>query len=145
MRGSVRRMEAKDFLKEPSRIARRIESLKIKKAEFETLANSIPGGNYDQPVVQKSHDNKAPFVRWIDKILEVEKKIEEAEKELNKVKSEILAAIEKIPNEDYQNLLIMRYLNECTWDEICDKLYISKASVYRWHYDALKCIKIKET
>jgi len=142
MRGSVRRMEAKDFLKEPSRIARRIESLKIKKAEFETLANSIPGGNYDQPVVQKSHDNKAPFVRWIDKILEVEKKIEEAEKELNKVKSEVLAAIEKIPNEDYQNLLIMRYLNECTWDEICDKLYISLSTVKRWHWDALKLINL---
>lgn len=142
MRGSVRRMEAKDFLKEPSRIARRIESLKIKKAEFETLANSIPGGNYDQPVVQKSHDNKAPFVRWIDKILEVEKKIEEAEKELNKVKSEVLAAIEKIPNEDYQNLLIMRYLNEYTWDEICDKLYISLSTVKRWHWDALVILKI---
>lgn len=135
-------MEAKEFLMQPSRIARRIESLKIKKAEFETLANSIPGGNYDQPVVQKSHDNKAPFIKWIDKIMELDKKINATREELNKVKSEVLAAIEKIPNEDYQNLLIMRYLNECTWDEIISKLYVSRATVFNWHCEALKSFNL---
>lgn len=136
--------EVKQFLSKPYRISHRIEQLEITKHEYEILSNSIPGGNYDQPVVQKTRDLKAPFVKWIDKKMEVESKIRELEEELNKVKAEVLAAIEKVQNQDYRNVLIMRYLNNCTWEDICSKLYVSLSTVKRWHWDALSYVEIKD-
>lgn len=136
--------EVKQFLSKPYRISHKIEQLEVTKHEYEILSNSIPGGNYDQPIVQKTRDLKAPFVKWIDKKMEVEFKIRELEEELNKVKTEIVAVIEKVQNQDHKNVLIMRYLNYSTWEDICDKLYVSLSTVKRWHWDALGSIKIKD-
>ena len=66
-------MTNKEFLQKPMRIQKRIDALILQKQSFEELANSIPGGNYDQPVVQKTRSQQAPFIKWIDKIMEVEK------------------------------------------------------------------------
>ncbi len=134
--------EVKKFLTKPYRITHQIEQLKITKQEYEALANSIPGGNYDQPVVQKSRDLKAPFVKWIDKIMEVEAKIDELEAELAKAKSDVFSSIEKIQNQDYRNILIMRYLNNSSWEDICGKLYVSLSTVKRWHWNALSYVEI---
>ena len=74
-------MTSKEFLQKPMRIQHRIEQLQLKRQTFEELANSIPGGNYDKPLVQKTRNTQAPFIKWIDKIMEVEKEIEKLEEE----------------------------------------------------------------
>lgn len=135
-------MTVKEFLLQPKHITHRIEQLKILKKSYEELANSIPGGNYDQLVVQKTRSLEAPFVKWIDKIMEVEKKIAKAEEELNKVNAAVIKAIEAIPDLNYQNVLTLRYINLCTWNEICSALYISKQTGYRWHWDAINQISL---
>ena len=95
-------MTNKEFLQKPMRIQKRIDALILQKQSFEELANSIPGGNYDQPVVQKTRSQQAPFIKWIDKIMEVEKKIDELTAEYEKAKEEVLAAIYELSNPDYQ-------------------------------------------
>ena len=75
-------MTSKEFLQRPMRLRWRIDALKLQKEQYEELANSIPGGNYDKPVVQKTRSNEAPFIKWIDKIIDVDNKIAEFEKEL---------------------------------------------------------------
>ena len=135
-------MTNKEFLQKTLRIQRRIDALVLQKESFEELANSIPGGNYDQPVVQKTRNQQAPFIKWIDKIMEVEKKIEELSAEYEKAKEEVLAAIYQLTNPDYQNILIMRYLNDYSWSTICERMYISLTTAKRWHWDALNSVKI---
>ena len=135
-------MTNKEYLQRPMRIQKRIDALLLQKESYEELADSVPGGNYDQPVVQTSKSKNAPFVRWIDKIMEIEKKIAELQKEYEEVKSEVVETIEKMPNPDYQALLIMRYLNDYPWPTICQKMYISLTTAKRWHYEALMAIKI---
>ena len=135
-------MTNKEFLQKPMRIQKRIDALILQKQSFEELANSIPGGNYDQPVVQKTRSQQAPFIKWIDKIMEVEKKIDELTVEYEKAKEEVLAAIYELSNPDYQNILIMRYLNDYSWQTICTKMYVSLTTAKRWHWDALNSIKI---
>ena len=130
-------MTSKEFLQRPMRLRWRIDALKLQKEQYQELANSIPGGNYDKPVVQKTRSNEAPFIKWIDKIMDVEKKIESLEAEYETAKAEVVKAIEKLPNPDYQTILIMRYLNEYSWADICDKLYISLSTAKRWHWDAI--------
>ena len=134
-------MTSKEFLQRPMRLRWRIDALKLQKEQYEELANSIPGGNYDKPVVQKTRSNEAPFIKWIDKIMDVEKKIESLEAEYETAKAEVVKAIEKLSNPDYQTILIMRYLNEYSWADICDKLYISLSTAKRWHWDAINSLE----
>ena len=134
-------MTRKEFLQRPMRLRWRIDAIKKKKEQYEELANSIPGGNYDKPVVQKTRSNEAPFIKWIDKIMDVEKKIESLEAEYETAKAEVVKAIEKLPNPDHQTILIMRYLNEYSWADICDKLYISLSTAKRWHWDAINSLE----
>lgn len=137
-------MTSKEFLQRPMRLKSRIESLELQKEQFEELADSIPGGNYDKPVIQKTRSNQAPFIKWIDKIMEVEKKIEELNDEYETAKAEVMAAIEKLPNTDHQTVLIMRYLNEYSWTYICEKLYVSLSTAKRWHWDAINALEFDE-
>ena len=134
-------MTSKEFLQRPMRLKWRIDALKLQKEQYEELANSIPGGNYDKPVVQKTRSNEAPFIKWIDKIMDIEKKIESMEAEYEEAKAEVVKAIEKLPNPDHQTILIMRYLNEYSWADICNKLYISLSTAKRWHWDAINSLE----
>ena len=134
-------MTSKEFLQRPMRLRWRIDALKLQKEQYEELANSIPGGNYDKPVVQKTRSNEAPFIKWIDKIMDIEKKIESMEAEYEEAKTAVVKAIEKLPNPDHQTILIMRYLNEYSWADICDKLYISLSTAKRWHWDAINALE----
>ncbi len=134
-------MTSKEFLQKPMRIQHRIEQLQLKRQTFEELANSIPGGNYDKPLVQKTRNTQAPFIKWIDKIMEVEKEIEKLEEEFEVAKAEVIKAIEKLDNADYQTLLIMRYLNEYSWTSICEKMYVSLSTAKRWHWEAINVLE----
>lgn len=134
-------MTSKEFLQRPMRLRLRIDALKLQKEQYKVLANSVPGGNYDKPIVQMTRSNNAPFIKWIDKIMDVEKKIETMEAEYETAKATVLKAIEKLPNTDHQTILIMRYLNEYSWTEICDKLYISLSTAKRWHWDAINSLE----
>ena len=134
-------MTSKEFLQRPMRLKWRIDALKLQKEQYEELANSIPGGNYDKPVVQKTRSNEAPFIKWIDKIMDIEKKIESVEAEYETAKAAVVKAIEQLPNPDHQTILIMRYLNEYSWADICDKLYISLSTAKRWHWDAINSLE----
>lgn len=134
-------MTSKEFLQKPMRIQHRIEQLQLKRQTFEELANSIPGGNYDKPLVQKTRNTQAPFIKWIDKIMEVEKEIEKLEEEFEVAKAEVIKAIEKLDNADYQTLLIMRYLNEYSWTSICEKMYVSLSTAKRWHWEAINALE----
>ena len=134
-------MTNKEFLQKPMRIQKRIDALILQKQSFEELANSIPGGNYDKPLVQKTRNTQAPFIKWIDKIMEVEKEIEKLEEEFEVAKAEVIKAIEKLDNADYQTLLIMRYLNEYSWTSICEKMYVSLSTAKRWHWEAINVLE----
>ena len=134
-------MTNKEFLQKPMRIQHRIEQLQLKRQTFEELANSIPGGNYDKPLIQKTRNTQAPFIKWIDKIMEVEKEIEKLEEEFEVAKAEVIKAIEKLDNADYQTLLIMRYLNEYSWTSICEKMYVSLSTAKRWHWEAINVLE----
>ena len=134
-------MTSKEFLQKPMRIQHRIEQLQLKRQTFEELANSIPGGNYDKPLVQKTRNTQAPVIKWIDKIMEVEKEIEKLEEEFEVAKAEVIKAIEKLDNADYQTLLIMRYLNEYSWTSICEKMYVSLSTAKRWHWEAINVLE----
>ena len=134
-------MILQEVLNKPYQIKREISSLEGIKAQSEILANSIPGGNYDEPRVQKSHSTKAPFIRWIDKIIAIEKKIDEKYEELNKYEKIIMEAVDSLSDLNQKKIVIARFLSCKTWSMICKEFYISITTAKRWRYEALKNIE----
>ena len=128
----------KEMLLLPHKLKKKLHYLLLKKSEYEKCADSIPGGNYDEPVIQKTRNTKAPFIKWLDKILEVEKEIESTKQELEVTLNQLLILISYIPNEDYQHILILYYINEETILGIAEKMFFAERTVYRYKYLALK-------
>ena len=56
------------------------------------------------------------------------------------LKAEAILKIEELENEDYKNLLVLKYLKFQTIEEIASKLCTSVATVKRWHIKALELI-----
>ena len=131
-------MDGYKYLSEISKLRRRLDSLLTRKRAYERMADSIPTHPFDEPVVQKSKtDNNAPFVKWIDKILNVDKDIKETETELKKYTLKALGMIGKVKNPNYQNILVLRYVNEMAWEDIAMELDITRQTCWRWHIIAL--------
>ena len=89
-------MDGYKYSSQISKLRKKIDALRTRRRMYEELANSIPGGNYDEPVVQKTKDNKAPFIKWIDKIIDVDNKIAEFEKELKDLINSSIKMIGKL-------------------------------------------------
>ena len=61
--------ETKAYLSQYYYAYQKVDSLKEELRCLEELANGTQGINYDEPVVQKSRSLKAPFIRYIDRIM----------------------------------------------------------------------------
>ena len=131
-------MTPREYLSQVFRIEQRIKAKEIKSAEFENLADSIPGPNYDGIKVDHSRRTDAPFVYWIEKKAEVDEQIRNLRARQSVLKGEIMTAIEKLENEEYQSLLVMRYFNFRTWEDVAYELSVSLATVKRRHTKALE-------
>lgn len=135
-------MTNKEYLSQVYHLELKIKQLQLRSEEFERLSNTVPSSNYDGIRVDGTHNQEAPYVKWIVKKSEVDNKIADLKKELERLKVEILQVIEKMENEDYKNLLIMRYLDTQTWEKIAENLYCSTSTAKRWHKNALNILII---
>ena len=133
-------MTVKEYFSQVYHLERRITQLKLRSEEFERLSQSVSSPNYGGIRTDGTKSFEAPFVKWIEKKDEVDRKVQALEDKLAKLKVEILATIELLENEDYKNILIMRYLDRLTWEEIASKMFYSEKTVRRWHALALEKI-----
>ena len=137
-------MTPREYLSQVFRIEQRIKAKEIKSAEFESLAGSIPSHKLDGIRVDHTRRTDAPFVYWIEKKAEVDEQIRNLRVKQNVLKGEIMTTIEQLESEEYQSLLVMRYFNFRTWEDIADELAITERTVYRWHNDALSQIVVPQ-
>lgn len=136
-------MTVKEYFSQVYHLERRITQLKLRSEEFERLSQSVSSPNYGGIRTDGTKSFEAPFVKWIEKKDEVDRKIQTLEEKVANLKVEILVTIESLENEDYKNILIMRYLDTLTWEEIASKMFYSLATIKRWHNKALELVKVK--
>ena len=136
-------MTNKEYLSQVYHLELKIKQFKVRSEEFERLSNTVPSSNYDGIRVDGTHNQEALYVKWIVKKSEVDNKIADLKKELERLKVEILQVIEKLENEDHKNVLIMRYLDTQTWEKIAENLYCSISTVKRWHVSGIEKITIE--
>lgn len=137
-------MEIKEYLKQAYLLDKRIQHYLEDIKRLRLMATSVSSPRYDIDRVQTSKNTEAPFVKSLNKIMDLEAKINEKLILFISLKEQILDMISKLESVDEQLLLTYRYLNNMTWDEIAKELHASRATVLRWHGKALVKLKMPE-
>lgn len=74
----------------------------------------------------------------ICKIIDLENDVEKLKRDLSAKKAEALSYIFKLENEEHQLLLIYRYLDMMSWEDISLEMNYSESAVFKKHGIALK-------
>ena len=135
-------MTAKDYLSQVQKLEYKIGRMKLRAEEYERLSLSLPGQNYDGVRVDGTRNLDAPFVKWLMKKCDLEQEIRVLEERLVNLKAEIMLCIESISNEDYKSVLVLHYIENIGWRDIAERLYVSEATIFRWHRQGLNEIVV---
>ncbi len=130
-------MNAKDYLLQIKKLEHQIERMKVRSKEYEHLADGASSPSYGKEIVDGTKCDKAPFVRWLNKKDELDHEIRVLEETLENLKVEVILKIERIDSENHKIILIKRYFEGKSWEDIRNALFTSKATIYRWHDEAL--------
>jgi len=133
-------MNAKEYLSRYHETEIKINKLQQMVDEYIRLANSIPGINFDAIRVDGTKSLQAPFEKWILRALNDEAVILELKSKLPIIKGEIIALIDELEDKELRKLLIYRYLDWSSWQEIADKMFVSISTLKRWHKTAIESI-----
>ena len=135
-------MKAKDYLKQTDRLVKQIELMNQELLQLKLMSESIQAVQYGERVVSGSKSKDAPFVRCLIKIADLEEKIKKKQDELVQVKLEISDVINELEDIDERILLLARYVNRSSWEDIYETLHRSKSAVHRLHSSALRNLKV---
>lgn len=129
----VEEISAYDFLNTGNVIISKINLLEKTKRRYEEIADSTNGSNYENVgAFDKFRERKAGFIKWIDKIMAVEKKIERFTALLETWKKLANSQIDLVENIDYSIILKCRFIEQMSYEDIGAKIYVSLATVKRW-------------
>lgn len=104
-------MTAKEYLSQAYRLDQRINSDIAEITRLREMACSISSPSWEDKV-QTSRNTDAPFVRCLEKIMDLEQKVNDEIDTLIDLKRQIRVTIESVPNTDEQLVLRYRYIHK---------------------------------
>ena len=137
-------MTAKEYLRQAYRLDQKINSDLEEVAALREMASSVSSPQLSERV-QTSRKGDAPFVRCLEKIIELEDKINKEIDLLVELKKEIRMVITTVEDTDERMVLKYRYVHNYTWEQIGNELHADARTVRRWHGKALLHVVLPET
>ena len=107
-------------------------------------AKVIGGIDYSKERVSGNVCNDANYIKIVEKIELLEKRINNDINNFFDLKLQIRTAINNLINRDEQTILRLKYINYMSWDRICEELEMSERSIHRIHSNALQNFKIPQ-
>lgn len=137
------------YLNQSRKLEQRIEinKLEINKLEINDLrelSTSVKAIRYDKDRIQISLKTQAPFIKYLVKIEKLEEKIRNEMDMLIALRIQTRETINTLTKEDERLVLIYRYCNSMTWQEIAYKTFSSRTSVIRCHNSAIRQLKLPD-
>lgn len=136
-------MEAKEYLDQIRILTNKIKHMNFMLNEYDRLASAPNSPTFGVEHTNPNINTEAPFIKWLNKKFELEKKIKVKQDELNKLKGEALEMIEAIPDETIQVILTYRYFHFMSWNEITFELNYAKSYIYEMHRKGLELLNEK--
>lgn len=137
-------MRVETYLSQGRLLDQRINYQLKKLGELKNAACSLPAVTIRKDKVQSSTDGDAPFVRALIRVEEMEERINREIDMLADLKEEIMGVIGQVNSEELQMVLIYRYLEGMTWEEIGNLFHAGRTTVKRWHRKAIEQIVLPE-
>lgn len=137
-------MTLTEFLNSCKKSEMLIESDLRELEQLRAMSTSLKSINTNERV-RTSRSNEAEYVRTIEKICELENKINAEIDELVDKKELIRNIINSLDNIDERLCLKMRYIDFCSWAEIAERMAFSDRQIYRIHDRAIAHLSLKYT
>ena len=136
-------MTSKAYLDQAYRLEKRIRLDKEELEDLRTLAASVGSPGFEEHY-NPNHASEAPFVKTLERIWEMEKKVNDELCLFLQLKGEIQSVINQLDNMDERLVLTYKYLKNYTWMRIGDELAADERTIRRWHSRALSHVKVPE-
>ena len=130
-------MTTKEYLQQAYRLDQKINSDIAEVNALRGMAASVSSQQLSDRV-QTSRRGEAPYVPSLEKIMEMEDKINAEIDLLVDLKDEIRGIITTVVNTDERMVLRYRYVHNFTWEQIANELHVDARTVRRWHGNALR-------
>ena len=128
-------MTAKQWLKRYINASHRIDSLLQKRQEAYDRLTKITAALDSESVSSTKDPHK------YDELVDLDLFIHQRISQSMKIQFEIITAIDQLEDWRYREILMHRYIDEFTWDDIARKIHYSKIQTTRLHGYALKAIE----
>ena len=134
-------MRVEEYLNQANRLDNRIHA-KMK----ELVMMRETAADIHSPVmgerVQTSRSIDPPFVRALERIEEMQERMEAEVKLLVALKEQINSVIDSVGNTDKRLVLRYRFVHRMTWNAIAAALYVDEKTARRWCDAAIKEITL---
>ena len=137
-------MKVETYLKQGMLLDQRINYLLKKLGDVREAACNLPSTTVVRDKVQASSSGDAPFVRALERVEEMQEQINREIDKLADLRQQIMDVIGQVDGEELRMVLVYKYLEGMTAEEIGVRLNIGKTTVYRWHDMAIQQIKLPE-
>lgn len=131
-------MTAKEYLKQAKSLDMLIKAKQAELDDLRSMADSISSPQLSDKV-QSGSQNKAMCI--VDKIVDLENKIDDEMCKLVDLKEEIHSKIANVYNIKFIALLMNVYINGFTLEETAEIMEVSYITVCRWHGEALQIFR----
>ena len=136
-------MTAKEYLRQAYRLDQKISSDLEEVASLREMSASVSSPQLTERL-QTSKNTDAPFVRALEKIIDLEEHINKEVELLMELKKEIRVVITTVEDTDERMVLKYRYVHNYTWEQIGNELHADARTVRRWHGKALQHVILPE-
>ncbi|MBR2215185.1 MAG: sigma-70 family RNA polymerase sigma factor [Selenomonadaceae bacterium] len=130
-------MDVKNFLERAMHLDVLINSHVEELDNYRKLSMKISSSRLEEHV-SHSAPTEAPYVKWVERIVDKEREINEEIDRLVDIKMETSKFIDKVDNPEWQYILRSRYIMGCTWEQIAKGIDCSVSTVKRSHQKALE-------
>ena len=131
-------LTAKEFLGRAYRLDKRIDCKIQQVASLNELATKATGTLTGMPRSPSPSPSRMEDV--IAKIVDMQEKINADIDRLVDTKAEITEVIRSVENDDYRNLLELRYLCFKEWEQLAEEMHFSLRWTYTMHGRALAAV-----
>ena len=128
-------MTAKEYLNQARTLDMLINAKQSELYKLKLMATSISSPQISEKVQSGGENN---VMKIIDKIVDMQNEINTEIDKLINLKMEIREKIELLPNDVERLILIKRYINNESWNEIISSINYTDRQVYNIHGNALK-------
>ena len=134
-------MTAKEFLNQLYELQRQIEIKKQKAKYYRALADSVSSPGFEEHY-SASRNTEATFVRYLNKVSELEYEIKEDSIRLDSLKDEIDLAINVIEDENEAMVLRYRYVMMWSMNKIAKEMHYTLRWAQMIHVKAVTHFEI---